>query len=313
MDIIRYPHHRPITSHQNAVTIGNFDGVHLGHQALIKQVVQQAQQTGGQSIVVTMKPLPLQFFKGKPAVDIITPFKQKAQLLRDLGVDVMCVLNFNAHLATMSANDFVEQLLFKGLKPAYVLVGDDFRFGAGRTGNADMLEQRCEAANCVFGQHPSVMVAGQRVSSSLIRAALHEGDFDTVTRFLGRPFAMAGRVAHGQKLGRTLGFPTLNIHIKSGGNALHGVYVVRVLIQGSWHQAVASIGHKPTVGQHAKKLEVHVFDFNREIYGEYVEVLFYQKLRNEVEFDGLAALKAAIAKDAADARQYFEENKGDLV
>ncbi len=313
MEIIRYPHKDPLVSDQNAVTIGNFDGVHKGHQQLIKQVVIRAQENDSQSVVVTMQPLPMQFFKGKPAVDVITPFKFKARLLAELGVDVMCVLNFNFYMAAMSAKSFLQQVLFDGLRPGYVLVGDDFRFGAGRSGNAQMLRMFCQQADVVFEQSHSVLVDNERVSSSLIRSALCVGDFRLVQRLLGRPFMMMGRVAHGQKIGRTLGYPTLNIHIKSGGNALHGIYVVKVKIQNCWHQGVASIGHNPTIRHQAKKLEVHVFDFDQEVYGESVEVLFYQKLRNEVEFGSLTALKAAIAQDVVDAKRYFENNKGDWV
>lgn len=314
MEIIRYPQYFPLaTPSNNCITIGNFDGVHLGHQQLINRVVEQAKNTGGLATVVTMHPLPNQYFNGKQSLPLINSFKQKARLMAALGVDVLCVLNFNQKLASMTALRFFQDIVKQGLGAQYLLVGDDFEFGANRSGNAAFLNQQCQQAGIQFEQQSSVMLSNQRVSSSLVRTALHCGDFVTVKRYLGRDYVVSGRVRHGKKLGRTLGFPTLNIHFKNGASALHGIYVVKVKIKSKWHEAVASVGFNPTVRDSSKRLEVHVLDFEGDVYHEWIEVLFYQKLRNEVEFDGLSALKAAIAADVKAARQYFEENTGDLV
>ena len=313
MEIIRYPHYRPLQADDNAVTIGNFDGVHLGHQSLIKKVVAKAKLIGGLSVVVTMHPLPIQFFNGKQSLALITSFKQKVKLMSDLGVDVLCVLNFNRKLASMTADKFFNEILVKGLKAQYLLVGDDFKFAANRAGDAEYLAHHCQQLGIRFEQQASVMLSQQRVSSSLVRSELLKGDFNQAQKFLGREYVVSGRVAHGKKLGRTLGFPTVNIHFKNGDSALHGIYVVCVRIKGLWHQAVASVGYNPTVKDRGKRLEVHVLDFSDDVYNEWVEVLFYKKLRNEVKFDGLSALQSAIEADVRAARQYFERNEGDLV
>ncbi|WP_179952168.1 bifunctional riboflavin kinase/FAD synthetase [Marinicella rhabdoformis] len=313
MEIIRYPHHTSLNSLNNSVTIGNFDGVHLGHQKLIEKVVNQAKITDGLAVVVTMQPLPVQYFQGKHAVPLVTSFKQKVKLMVEQGVDVLCVLNFNKQLSTMTALDFFNEILVEGLKARYLLVGDDFQFGANRAGDAAFLALQCHQAQIKFEQQNSVLLNGRRVSSSLIRSALAVGDFKQVKCYLGRDYVVAGRVAHGKKLGRTLGFPTLNIHFKNGETALHGIFVVKVKIKSQWHEAVASVGYNPTVKDSTKRLEVHVLDWSGEIYGQWIEVLFYKKLRNEVEFDGLSALKAGILSDVKAARKYFEENTGDLV
>lgn len=313
MEIIRYPQNRPLQSNNNCVTIGNFDGVHLGHQALIKKVVDHAKASGGQSVVVTMHPLPIQYFQGKGAVPLVTSFKRKVRLLAELGVDVLCVLNFNKKLSSMPAQHFFDDIIVSGLKAGYLLVGDDFQFGANREGDAAFLASKCHHARITFDQQSSVLLNSSRVSSSLVRSALAVGDFKQVNAYLGRDYIVAGRVAHGKKLGRTLGFPTLNVHFKNGETALHGIYVVRVKFNGCWYEAVASVGYNPTVKDSSKRLEVHVLDWSGDIYGQWIEVLFYKKLRNEVEFDGLSALKAGILSDVKAARQYFEENTGDLV
>lgn len=307
MDIVRnLPNNR--IKPGGCVTIGNFDGVHLGHQALIKRVLQKAKQNGGQAIVLTMYPLPLQFFQGRNAVQIITPFKEKAKLLASMGVDVMCVLQFNQALAAMSAEDFFKQIIKQGLDPSFLLVGDDFRFGAKRRGDADFLQAQCQQHNIEFAQSHSIQKNKLRVSSSLLREQLSAGQFDSVEKLLDRPFMVTSRVANGRRLGRTLGFPTLNLPLKAGAFALSGVYVVSVKINHKWYQGAASVGYNPTVDGVIKRLEVHVLNFSQMIYGQTVQVLFHKKLRDEVKFAGLAELKSAIAADVAAVSRYFTNN-----
>jgi riboflavin kinase/FMN adenylyltransferase len=304
MQLIRYPQYSPLKK-TSCVTIGNFDGVHIGHQALISQVVTQARFAESQSVVVTMQPLPLQYFKGSGAVEILAPFKHKYLLLEKLGVDVMCQLNFNRRMAAMSAIDFYQKIILDGLKAEYVLVGDDFKFGANRQGDFALLQQMAQADGIEVAKLDTIVADKQRVSSTAIRRYLNEGDFELAKVMLGRDFDVKGRVAHGKKIGRTIGYPTINLELKHGAFPLHGIYVVEINISGLWYAAVASVGFNPSVGGNAKRIEVYVLDFDQNVYGQCVEVLFYKKLRNEVKFDSLNALKSAIDEDVRQTQAYF--------
>jgi riboflavin kinase/FMN adenylyltransferase len=304
MKIVRYPHKRPLDN-CSCVTIGNFDGVHLGHQKLIQKVVNQAQKQNCLSVVVTMHPLPQQFFSDKFAVTILSDFRLKSQLLEQLGVDVMCLLNFNHNLAAMKARDFYHQILRIGLKSKSILVGDDFKFGHNRQGDFQSLKQWGDKDHIHVEQMHSIQFDGLRVSSTAIRELLINDDLVSAKQMLGRDFNLIGQVAHGRKMGRTLGFPTINIELNHGGFPLHGIYATHIIIDGQSYPSVTSVGFNPTVGGNAKRVEVHVFDFNREIYGETVEVLFYKKLRNEVEFGSLTELTDAIAHDVKIGREFF--------
>ncbi len=312
MRFVRYPQLNPLKA-SSCVTIGNFDGMHLGHQALVKTVVERARLNNQQAVVVTMQPLPLQHFNGPYSIEILTPFKHKYQILKSLGVDVMCCLNFNSQLASMVAHAFFEDILLKGLNANYLLVGDDFKFGADRQGDFKMLQALAtESAMSVDRMH-SILIGEKRVSSTSVRSHLRAGEFSAVKGMLGRDFNVIGRVAHGKKLGRTLGYPTINLELKHGAFPLHGIYVVSIIIAGIRHPAVASVGFNPSVGGNAKRIEVYVLDFDQQIYGQSVEVLFYKKLRNEVEFDSLTALTSAIESDVKKTREYFAKKSGELV
>ncbi len=312
MKIVRYPQaHSKVTG--SCITIGNFDGVHLGHQALINRVVEEAGIRNCYSAVVTMKPLPVQYFSGKHAVDIITPFKTKAQLIAEFKVDVLCVLKFNRAMAQMSAKSFFDDILVHGLGAEYILVGDDFRFGRNREGDYAQLKLWSEAMGIKTESLNSIQSNRTRISSTLIRNLLSKGDFSAAASMLGRVFSLTGRVAHGRKMGRKLGYPTLNIELGSCGFPLHGVYVSQVRIAENTFHSVTSVGMNPTVGGNAKRVEVHVLDFNQDVYGQTVEVLFYKKLRNEVEFDSLDELVKVIETDIAAGRKFFASFKGELV
>jgi riboflavin kinase/FMN adenylyltransferase len=307
MQLIRYPQYQP-TKLSSCVTIGNFDGVHMGHQALISQVVQQAKQSGRQSVVVTMQPLPLQYFNDPYAVEILTPFKHKFLAFSDLGVDVMCLLNFNHRLAAMTATEFYQNIIRDGLKADCILVGDDFRFGANRQGDFAMLQTMADSDGIEVQRLNTIIMNGQRVSSTAIRQGLKAADFALAKAMLGRDFNVIGRVAHGRKIGRTIGYPTINLELKQGAFPLHGIYVVEINIAGHWYPAVGSVGFNPSVGGNAKRIEVYVLDFDQQVYGQCVEVLFYKKLRNEVEFDSLNALTSAIDDDVRLTRAFFAKN-----
>lgn len=304
MRLIRYPQNNPLQS-SSCVTIGNFDGVHLGHQALIAQVVEQARATGSQSVVVTMQPLPLQYFQNSYAVEILTPFRHKFKLMKAMGVDVLCVLNFNHRLAAMQADEFYQNIILNGLRAQYVLVGDDFKFGVGRQGDFTLLEKLATVDGVEVEQMSTIMNAGQRVSSTAIRCCLKSGEFELAKAMLGRGFNVIGRVAHGKKIGRTIGYPTINLELKQGAFSLHGIYIVTIKIAGDVYPAVASVGFNPSVGGNAKRIEVYILDFDQQVYGQWVEVLFYKKLRNEVEFDSLKSLTSAIDEDVRLTRKYF--------
>ena len=312
MKIVRYPQQQPLLL-DSCVTVGNFDGVHIGHQALIEKVVEEARIRQCKSIVVTMNPLPLQFFESKESVEILTSFKSKTRLIAAMGVDVLCVLNFNQNLSQMSAEDFFNRILIDGLGAKYLLVGDDFKFGKNRLGDFAQLQLWSKQVNLKVENLDSILKSQMRVSSTRIRTLLKQGDFSQAATMLGRDFNFSGRVAHGRKKGRELGYPTLNVELKQGGFPLHGVYVSHVRIAGVLYESVTSVGLNPTVGGNAKRVEVHVLDFNRDVYGQTVEVLFYKKLRNEVEFDGLNELIGAIEQDVMAGRKFFASFKGELV
>jgi len=263
--------------------------------------------------VVSMQPLPMQFFQGPGAVELLTRFRQKFHLLSSLGVDVWCLLNFNHKLAAMTAQQFVTGILFNGLGARSIVIGDDFKFGANRGGDFKLLQSMSATAGVTVVQQGSITVNGFRVSSTAIREALRNAQFELVKQMLGREFSVLGKVESGRRMGQQLGYPTLNLELRNGAFPLHGIYVVRVVIDQVSYRAVASVGFNPTVGGNAKRLEVHVLDFNQQVYGKTVEVLFYKKLRNEVEFDTLTALKTAIATDVRETQAYFAKEKGESV
>ncbi|GAA4025401.1 bifunctional riboflavin kinase/FAD synthetase [Actimicrobium antarcticum] len=302
-----------------ALTIGNFDGVHLGHQALLDRVNGAALQLGLDSAVMTFEPHPREYFarlQGDPAnaPARIANLRDKLRTLSDAGIDRVIVQHFNAHFAALTPQEFIEQILVTGLHVKWLMVGEDFCFGARRAGNIALLIE----AGKHYGFHvetlPTVLHAGQRISSSAIRAALAAGDFVQATHMLGHPYAMSGHVIHGKKLGRTIGFPTLNLAVTHKHAALGGIYVVQV--HGLADQplpGVASIGVRPTVDDSGRVLlETHVFDFAGNCYGKLVQIEFLKKLRNEEKYIDLPSLTAAIGRDADNARSYFRQ-AGDVA
>jgi riboflavin kinase/FMN adenylyltransferase len=281
-----------------ALTIGNFDGVHRGHSALIDRVVAKARELSITSCVLTFEPHPREFFAPEAAPPRLTRLREKLELMAAAGVERVHVIRFDARFAALSAARFVEDVLIKGLGVAWLLVGRDFRFGTQRKGDFAALEGRGFALEAM----PDVAFNGERVSSSAVRAALQAGDFARAEQLLGRPYSITGHVVHGAKLGQDLGFPTANIALRQRP-PLSGIYVVEVEGLGP---GVASVGLRPTVNPVAKPLlEVHLLERGGDLYGRRLHVRFLRKLRDEAKFDGLAALRAAIAQDAEQAREYF--------
>ncbi|MEW6353580.1 MAG: bifunctional riboflavin kinase/FAD synthetase [Pseudomonadota bacterium] len=293
--------------HRGAVaTIGNFDGVHLGHQAVLGRLAEKSAELCLPSVVITFEPQPREFFAKGPIPARLTRFREKMQALRRYSVDRVVCLRFNQALASMPAQEFIERLLVQGLGVRYLVVGDDFRFGRARQGDFAMLQ----AAGAQYGFQVVNMhtfsVDGVRVSSSRIRAALAEGDLATAEKLLGRPYRMSGRVAHGDKRGRQLGFPTANIHLHRKTSPLQGIFAVEMFgLDQEPLAGAANVGTRPSVDGTRCLLEVHLFDFDRDIYGRYVQVEFLHKLRDEVRFDSLDELRDAIAKDCEQAREFF--------
>jgi riboflavin kinase/FMN adenylyltransferase len=281
-----------------ALTIGNFDGVHRGHRALIDRVIAKGREAKLTSCVLTFEPHPREFFAGEAAPARITRLRDKLELMEKAGVEHVHVARFDARFAALSAQRFVDEVLVRGLGVQWLIVGRDFRFGAGRKGDFSSLEQHGFAVEAM----PDVQFEGKRVSSSAVRAALNAGDLRGAERLLGHPYTISGRVAHGAKLGKGLGFPTANIVLRRPP-PIAGIFVVEV---DNYGHGVASVGRRPTVNPvPVPLLEVHLFDHEADLYGEHLRVRFLKKLRDEEKFDGLPALQAAIARDAEQARRYF--------
>lgn len=297
---------RPVAG-PTALAIGNFDGVHRGHGTLLGRLGETARQFSLPPTILTFEPHPREFFAPASAPARLTTFREKIELLAEAGVEQAMVCRFNALFAALTAEQFIEQVLVHGLQVRHVIIGDDFRFGKGRLGDFALLQ----AAGSRFGfgveAMGSVMVDGERVSSSGVRAALATGDMAHAASLLGRPYIIDGQVAHGDKIGRQLGFATANIRIKHNPLPMTGVFAVQVSGLGDQPlPGVANLGVRPTVGGTRPLLEVHLFDFDRDIYGKHISVRFVHKLRNEQRFPNFDALKAQIAADAAAARAFFE-------
>ena len=281
-----------------ALTIGNFDGVHRGHRALIDRVIAKAREAELTSCVLTFEPHPREFFAGDAAPARLTRLRDKLELMAQAGIEHVHVARFDSRFAAMPAERFVSEILVRSLGTRWLLVGRDFRFGARRAGDFATLQSQGFAVEAM----PDVQYEGKRVSSSAVRAALKAGDLRGGERLLGHPYTISGRVAHGAKLGRGLGFPTANIVLRRPP-PISGIFVVEVDTLG---RGVASVGRRPTINPVAiPLLEVHLFDHDADLYGEHLRVRFLQKLRDEEKFDGLPALQAAIARDARQAKEYF--------
>lgn len=307
MQLVRGLHNlRP--QHRGCVaTIGNFDGVHRGHQAILARMRERSAALGLPSCVVIFEPQPREFFSPDTAPPRLTRLREKLELLAAEGVDRVLCLAFNRRLRELSAQAFVETVLVDGLGVRHLEVGDDFRFGCDRAGDFDFLCRAGISEGFTVEAATTVEVNGERVSSTRVREALQSGDMALVERLLGRPFSISGRVLHGQKLGRQLGAPTANIQLKRRRVPLCGVYVVSTELDGRRWPGVANIGVRPSVdGDGRAHLEMHLLDFAGDLYGRHLAVTFHHKLRDEQRFASLAALKTAIDADIAAARAYWQ-------
>ncbi len=292
-----------------ALTIGNFDGVHLGHQAMLARLTAAARTLGVASCVMTFEPHPREFFAPDQAPTRLTSLREKLELLAQAGVERVQVCRFNFDFAKTTPEDFIERILQRGLAARWILVGDDFRFGARRGGDLAMLKQA--AGRCGFEVHAmqSVMTHGVRVSSTAVRDALAAGDMHRAHGLLGRPYSISGRVVSGERIGRKLGFPTANVLMKHNRPALTGIFAVNVHGLGAQPlPGAASLGVRPTLTNIPQPcLEVHLLDFHREIYGAHLQVDFLHKFRDEEKYADVETLKRAIATDVENTRGYFAE------
>ncbi|KXU38929.1 bifunctional riboflavin kinase/FMN adenylyltransferase [Ventosimonas gracilis] len=287
-------------------TIGNFDGVHIGHRAILSRLCERARDFALPSAVVLFEPQPREYFSPENAPARLSRLRDKLTEFAALNIDQVLILAFNRRLSQLSAEDFIQQVLARGLAVKHLEVGDDFRFGAKRRGDFALLEQIGKQQGFAVEAAQTVLFEGERVSSSRVRCALAAGDFAQAKALLGRPFAITGRVIEGQKLAATLGTPTANIQLCRRHAPLHGVFVVSVKLNGKNLKGVANIGTRPTVaGDGRAHLEVHLLDFSANLYGKRLAVTFHHKLRDEQRFACLDALKAAIAADIAAAHTYL--------
>ncbi|CAN7268938.1 bifunctional riboflavin kinase/FAD synthetase [Aquipseudomonas alcaligenes] len=288
-------------------TIGNFDGVHRGHQAILKRLRERAAELGVPSCVVIFEPQPREFFGPDTAPVRLTRLRDKLELLAAEGVDRVLCLAFNRRLRELSAAEFVHAVLVEGLGVKHLEVGDDFRFGCDRAGDFAFLQMAGAAEGFSVEAAATVELDDVRVSSTRVRQALAAADFALAERLLGRPFSITGRVLHGQKLARQLGTPTANVQLKRRRVPLSGVFLVSVELDGKRRPGVANIGVRPTVkGDGKAHLEVHLLDYSADLYDRRISVTFHRKLREEQRFASLEALKSAIDADVAAARAYWQ-------
>ena len=287
----------------SVATIGSFDGLHLGHRQLLDRVIAKSQELGVPSVVMSFEPTPKEFFAVENPPARLMRFREKFESLRDYGIDIFYCPRFDTRMRGIRSDDFIRQILVQGLNARHIVVGDDFRFARRRKGKVEELIRVQRALDFDVDQVPSQIVENTRVSSTSIRMALADGDLQRATALLGRPYRMSGRVLRGRQVGRTLGYATANVDLRRRQSAVLGIFAVRVsgLAEGVV-DGVASVGTRPTFDLIKPLLEVHLFDFDRDIYGDYIHVDFIARLRAEEKFDSIDELVAQMNEDAENAR-----------
>ena len=305
MELIRGIHNLRSEHVGCVLTIGNFDGVHRGHQAVLSRLQEQATQLGLPSCVMVFEPQPLEFFARDKAPARLSRLRDKFEAIAALNIDRLLCVKFDHAFAELTAAEFIEQILVRKLAVRFLVIGDDFRFGLQRRGDFALLVEAGRQYGFQVLSTDTLLHDQQRVSSTLLREALREGRLEDVTQMLGHPYTITGRVAHGAKLGRTIGFPTANIHLKRLVVPVQGVYAVQVMIAKTIHFGVANIGFRPTVNGTRSQLEVHIFDFKGDLYGKQLQIQVCHKLRDEQKFPSFSALQTQITMDAHQARQWF--------
>lgn len=307
MILLRRCHQLTCVDRPTVATIGNFDGFHLGHQAIFEFVLEQARQLNASPALITFEPSPKEYFSAEHAPPRIYPFRKKFELARDFGFDYFVCLNFKSYLSNLSAVDFVEKILHDSLRIKGLVVGDDFRFGYKCTGNIDLLRQMADTLDFQVTNKNTIALDFKRISSTLIRSKLAENEFAEVAALMGRPFTMSGHVFHGDKKGRTIGFPTANILLQRLNSPLSGVFAVTATNSVNKWQGVANIGCRPTVNGTRDQLEVHLFDCQENLYSQRLEVEFLHKLRDETKFSSFDELRKQIDIDVSKAKEFFSK------
>lgn len=305
MELIRGMHCIAPRHHGNVVTIGNFDGVHHGHQMLLAHLRAKSEELGHPSLLMTFEPQPREFFRGETVPARLTRFREKVSLLRQTGIDRVLCVPFNERTARTPAGWVVKELLAELLGARYVVVGDDFRFGRGQEGDYRMLKEAGDRHGYGVSHMGTLTFEHGRVSSTRVRTALAAGEFGLAEKLLGRKYFITGRVVYGRQLGRELGVPTANIRLQRYRAALEGVYAVTVEGIGAPRRGIANIGVRPTVDGKEPLLEAHLFDFDGDIYGELLTVTPHRKVRDEIKFASLDALKARVTRDVAETKEWF--------
>ena len=307
MELIRGLHNLRPRHHGCVATIGAFDGVHLGHQAVIRHLLEKSMELALPSLIIVFEPLPREYFSPIQAPARIMSFWEKCRELEALGVDRLLRIRFNEQFRGMSAQRFVDDIFVAGLGVRFVVLGDDFRFGADRQGDIEFIRQQGVRHGYDAGPTPTFEVDGERVSSTRIREVLENADFAAAEAMLGRPYSISGRVIYGRQLGKTIGTPTANLELRRLRAPLSGVYVVEVSGGGLERaHGVANVGVRPTVDDSIRaNLEVHLLDREIELYGRHIEVMFRQKLREEIKFGSVEELQANIVRDIENTRAWF--------
>lgn len=307
MQLIRGIYNLPVFPRGSALTIGNFDGCHLGHQHILAHLRHKAAQADLPTVVMLFEPQPNEFFSREQAPARLMRLRDKVRFLKQAGVDYVLCIRFDRTFSALSADQFIRHYLVEKLNIRFLSIGDDFHFGAQRQGNFQTLLEAGKTFGFEVENNDSFYLNQQRISSTLIRQALANDDLVLAASLLGKPYSIHGRVAHGNKLGRTIGFPTANIHLHRQVNPVQGVYAVEILTkQGERYQGVANVGNRPTIdGKTRPLLEVHIFDFQQNLYGQALEVVFRHKIRNEIRFANFEQLKQQIAQDVESAKGFF--------
>ncbi len=306
MQLIRGLHNLTRQLPPCAVTIGNFDGIHLGHQHVLEQLKNSAEQRKLPAAAIVFEPQPIEFFAPDMAPKRLARFREKLNYLKSQDIDFLLCLKFDKKLAELDAKDFVKTILIDGLNTHHLVIGDDFRFGKNRLGDFELLRECGREFGFEVENSDTLSIDGHRVSSTRIRASIQSDDFAQAEQLLGRPYSLSGKVSHGKKLGRELGFPTINIKMGDKTLIVKGIFAVRVKgIDNRVLKGVASIGTRPTVNGVDTILEVYILDFDQDVYGYCVDVEFLHKIRNEEKFDSLEELTSHIANDINLAKTYF--------
>ena len=308
MELIRGLHNIRERHKGCVLTIGKFDGVHLGHQAVLKRLIDKASELGLPATVMVFEPQPEEVFAPQAAPARLSRLRDKYSHLKAIGVDRLLCIKFDKKFASNSAEHFVEDLLVDKLGTEFLVVGDDFRFGKGRAGDFSMLESEGRKCGFTVVSTQSFRLKDCRISSTAIREALQKNDFAYAEQMLGRPFDISGKVVHGDKKGRTIGFPTANVLLKRCTAPVSGVFAVKVKIENVLYKGVANIGNRPTVDGQRSQLEVHIFDFAQELYGRFISVQLVGKLRDEIKFDSFEQLHQQIITDADQAKVLMSDS-----